>query len=71
MEGLLYYSFAQGDWHCLRGAVLGSLSLLRRRSNVGAVEVEEAREVAKSALANLHVQALAQCDRMVYLFTYL
>ena len=34
---------------------------------MGAVETEEAREVAKSALMNLHVQALAQRDRMVYL----
>ncbi|KAG0566152.1 hypothetical protein KC19_7G042200 [Ceratodon purpureus] len=62
-----FYSARLGDWHCLRGAVLGSLSLLRRKSNVGAVEIEEAREVAKSALANLHVQALAQRDRMICL----
>jgi len=58
---------AQGDWHCLRGVVLGSLSLLRRRSEVGAVEAAEANEMANSALAVLHVQALAQRDRMVIL----
>lgn len=62
-----FYSARLGDWHCLQGAVLGSLSLLRRRSNAGTVEVEDAREVAKSALTNLHVQALARKDRMLCL----
>jgi hypothetical protein len=32
---------------------------------VGAVEVEGAKEIANSALENLHVQALAQHDRKV------
>lgn len=55
----------QGDWHCLRGALLGCLSLLRRTPKVGVVEVEDAREMARLALENLHVQALAQRDRLV------
>lgn len=34
---------------------------------MGAVEVEGAKEIANSALENLHVQALAQHDRKVTL----
>jgi hypothetical protein len=64
---LIFFGLCQADWHSLRAALLGSLTLLRRAPHVGAVVGEDAREVARLALENLHVQALAQHDRMLCL----
>jgi hypothetical protein len=67
---LIFFGLCQADWHSLRAALLGSLALLRRTPHVGAVVGEDAREVAWLALENLHVQALAQHDRMVSVVSY-
>ncbi len=67
---LIFFGLCQADWHSLRPALLGSLALLRRTPHVGAVVGEDAREVARLALENLHVQALAQHDRMVSAVSY-
>ncbi|CAM6010101.1 unnamed protein product [Sphagnum balticum] len=63
----IFFGARLADWHSLRAALLGSLALLRRTPHVGAVVGEDAREVARLALENLHVQALAQHDRMLCL----
>ncbi|CAM6032453.1 unnamed protein product [Sphagnum compactum] len=63
----IFFGARLADWHSLRAALLGSLTLLRRAPHVGAVVGEDAREVARLALENLHVQALAQHDRMLCL----
>jgi hypothetical protein len=55
----------QEDWHALHGALLGSLALLKRGKDVGAVNEEDAKLLAESALQNLEVQSLSQTDRMV------
>jgi hypothetical protein len=66
----IFFGARLADWHSLRAALLGSLTLLRRAPHVGAVVGEDAREVARLALENLHVQALAQHDRMVSIVSY-
>lgn len=62
-----FFSARLEDWHALRGALLGSLALLKREKSVGSVNVEDAKLLAESALKHLEVQALAQQDRMVCL----
>lgn len=54
----------QADWRALRGALVGCLALLRRKS-IGIVTNIDAKAVAKSYLQNLQVQSLAQHDRKV------
>ncbi|THF99081.1 hypothetical protein TEA_007038 [Camellia sinensis var. sinensis] len=55
----------QADWKALRGAIVGCLALLKRKSNVGMVTVNEARAVVQSYLQNLQVQSLGQHDRKI------
>jgi len=55
----------QADWKALRGAIVGCLALMNRKSNVGMISVDEARAVAQSYLQNLQVQSLGQHDRKV------
>ncbi|KAL8170444.1 hypothetical protein V2J09_022248 [Rumex salicifolius] len=51
------------DWRALRGALVGSLVLLRRKSNLGVVTESDAKAVLNSLLQNLDVQSLGQHDR--------
>lgn len=55
----------QADWKALRGAIVGCLSLLRRKSHVGVVADDKVKAVVQSYLQNLQVQSLGQHDRKV------
>ncbi|KAL6006074.1 hypothetical protein ACLOJK_040119, partial [Asimina triloba] len=58
-----FFTSRLADWQALRGALIGCLALLRRKSSVGKVLTSDARILAKSYLQNLQVQSLAQHDR--------
>ncbi|KAM6585194.1 hypothetical protein CsatB_012196 [Cannabis sativa] len=51
------------DWRALRGALVGCLALLRRKSDVGVVSSTDAKAVAEVFLNTLQVQSLGQHDR--------
>lgn len=55
----------QADWRALRGALIGCLALLRRKSDAGMVSSIDAKAAAESYLKNLQVQSLGQHDRKV------
>lgn len=57
--------FCQADWKALRGALVGCLALLRRKSSGGVITTNDAKAVAQSYVQNLQVQSLAQHDRKV------
>lgn len=57
-------SLYQGDWRALRGALVGCLALMRRRSG-GVVTDGDANRVAQSYWQNLQIQSLGQHDRKV------
>lgn len=59
----------QTDWKAVRGALVGCLALVRRKSG-GVVTANDAKAVAQSFILNLQVQSLAQHDRKVRQFTY-
>ncbi|KAJ7522223.1 hypothetical protein O6H91_18G002200 [Diphasiastrum complanatum] len=63
----IFFADRLADWHGLQGALLGSLALLKRSKSVGAVSEDDAVRFVKSALENLHVQALTQQDRILCL----
>ena len=58
----------QADWKALRGALVGCLALMRRKSSAGVFTSTDAKAVAESFLQNLQVQSLGQHDRKVILF---
>ncbi|CAK9153494.1 unnamed protein product [Ilex paraguariensis] len=58
-----FFTERLADWRALRGALVGCLALMRRKSNVGSVTDSEARAVAQSLLENLQAQSLGQHDR--------
>ena len=60
----------QADWKALRGALVGCLALMRRKSSAGVVTSTDAKAVAESFLQNLQVQSLGQHDRKVILFCF-
>ncbi|XP_027341803.1 MMS19 nucleotide excision repair protein homolog [Abrus precatorius] len=51
------------DWRAVRGALLGCLALIRRKSVVGTVTCSDATAIAQSFLQYLQVQSLGQFDR--------
>ncbi|XP_061359137.1 MMS19 nucleotide excision repair protein homolog isoform X2 [Gastrolobium bilobum] len=51
------------DWRAVRGALVGCLALIRRKSVVGMVTDSDAKAIAQSFLQNLQVQSLGQYDR--------
>ncbi|XP_059595466.1 MMS19 nucleotide excision repair protein homolog isoform X3 [Vitis vinifera] len=51
------------DWRALRGALIGCLALMKRKSNMGRVTDNDARAVAQAYLENVQVQSLGQHDR--------
>lgn len=55
----------QADWRALRGALVGCLALIRRKSSGGMVSGTDAKAVAESYMCNIHVQSLGQYDRKV------
>ncbi|XP_057505106.1 MMS19 nucleotide excision repair protein homolog isoform X2 [Actinidia eriantha] len=58
-----FFTERLADWKALRGALLGCLALMKRKSKVGMVTLGEARAVAQSYHENLQVQSLGQHDR--------
>ncbi|KAK9281071.1 hypothetical protein L1049_003964 [Liquidambar formosana] len=61
-----FFTDRLADWKALRGALVGCLVLLRRKSNDGVVTSTDARAVAQSYLQNLQVQSLGQHDRKAF-----
>lgn len=50
----------------MRGALIGCLALMKRKSNIGSVTDNDARAVAQAYLENIQVQSLGQHDRKVH-----
>ncbi|CAA2933443.1 MMS19 nucleotide excision repair homolog isoform X1 [Olea europaea subsp. europaea] len=64
IESLIgFFTERLADWKALRGAIVGCLSLLRRKSHVGVVADDKVKAVVQSYLQNLQVQSLGQHDR--------
>lgn len=57
--------YNQADWQAVRGALVGCLALIRRKSVVGMVIGSDAKAIAQSFLLHLQVQSLGQYDRKV------
>lgn len=55
----------QSDWRALRGALVGCLALMRRKTDTGVISGSDANAVAQSFMQNLQVQSLGQHDRKV------
>ncbi|PIA64640.1 hypothetical protein AQUCO_00100245v1 [Aquilegia coerulea] len=53
------------DWQALHGTLIGCLTLLRRKSNVGMVTGSDAKSLADSYLQNIQVQPLGKQDRLL------
>ncbi|CAI0423440.1 unnamed protein product [Linum tenue] len=59
---ITFFTDRLADWRALRGAVVGCLALIRRKS-FGVVSADDAVAVARSYVQQLQVQSLAQHDR--------
>ncbi|KAB5563913.1 hypothetical protein DKX38_003967 [Salix brachista] len=59
---MVQYKILLADWRALRGALVGCLALVRRKSG-GMVSSSDAKGVVESFLQNLQVQSLGQHDR--------
>ncbi|KAL9323079.1 hypothetical protein ACSQ67_011132 [Phaseolus vulgaris] len=51
------------DWRAVRGALLGCLALIRRKSVLGIVTSTDAKAIAQSFFQYMQVQSLGQSDR--------
>jgi len=60
--------YNQADWKAVRGALVGCLALIRRKSVVGMVTGSDAKSIAQSFLQHLQVQSLGLYDRKVNYF---
>jgi hypothetical protein len=60
--------YNQADWKAVRGALVGCLALIRRKSVVGTVTGSDAKSITQSFLQHLQVQSLGLHDRKVKLF---
>ncbi|XP_038898521.1 MMS19 nucleotide excision repair protein homolog isoform X2 [Benincasa hispida] len=60
---IAFFTERLADWKALRGALVGCLALMRRKSNVGTISQNDAKSVAQSYFQNLQVQSLGQHDR--------
>ncbi|XVF74504.1 hypothetical protein PTKIN_Ptkin13bG0115700 [Pterospermum kingtungense] len=58
-----FFSDRLADWRALRGALVGCLALIRRKSSGGMVSETDAKAVAESYIRNLQVQSLGQYER--------
>ncbi|XP_077210194.1 ARM repeat superfamily protein isoform X2 [Tasmannia lanceolata] len=58
-----FFTSRLADWQALRGALLGCLALLTRKTNVGRVLDSDSTILANSFLQTLQVQSLAFHDR--------
>lgn len=60
--------YNQADWKAVRGALVGCLALIRRKSVAGMVTGSDAKAIAQSFLQYLQVQSLGHYDRKVNYF---
>ncbi|KAK8503384.1 hypothetical protein V6N12_034779 [Hibiscus sabdariffa] len=60
---ITFFTDRLADWRALRGALVGCLALMRRKSYGGMVSGTDAKAVAESYLQNLQVQSLGQDER--------
>ncbi|XP_037457909.1 MMS19 nucleotide excision repair protein homolog isoform X2 [Triticum dicoccoides] len=51
------------DWQALRGALVGCLPLLHRKSSVGTIMVADVKRLVEAFIADVQVQSLAAADR--------
>nr|XP_040250893.1 MMS19 nucleotide excision repair protein homolog isoform X3 [Aegilops tauschii subsp. strangulata] len=51
------------DWQALRGALVGCLALLHRKSSVGTIMVADVKRLVEAFIADVQVQSLAAADR--------
>ncbi|KAK1434164.1 hypothetical protein QVD17_11082 [Tagetes erecta] len=58
-----FFADRLSDWRALRGALVGCLALMRRKTDTGAISGSDANAVAQSFMQNLQVQSLGQHDR--------
>ncbi|KAJ0755553.1 putative DNA repair/transcription protein MET18/MMS19 [Helianthus annuus] len=58
-----FFADRLADWRALRGALVGCLALMRRKTDIGAISSSDANAVAQSFMQNLQVQSLGQHDR--------
>ncbi|CAL5199952.1 unnamed protein product [Lathyrus oleraceus] len=58
-----FFKERMADWQAVRGALVGCLALIRRKSVVGMVIGSDAKAIAQSFLLHLQVQSLGQYDR--------
>ncbi|KAI3727280.1 hypothetical protein L1987_67093 [Smallanthus sonchifolius] len=58
-----FFADRLSDWRALRGALVGCLALMRRKSGTGAISGSDANAVAQSFMQNIQVQSLGQHDR--------
>ncbi|ERN15159.1 MMS19 nucleotide excision repair protein homolog isoform X2 [Amborella trichopoda] len=62
-----FFTSRLADWQALRGAFIGCLALLRRKSHTGTISDNDLINLTKSFLLNIQVQALALHDRLLCL----
>ncbi|XP_059456370.1 MMS19 nucleotide excision repair protein homolog isoform X1 [Corylus avellana] len=58
-----FFTDRLADWKALRGALVGCLALMRRKSTAGMVTSSDAKAAAHCFLQDLQVQSLGQHDR--------
>ncbi|VAI80597.1 unnamed protein product [Triticum turgidum subsp. durum] len=54
---------SRSDWQALRGALVGCLALLHRKSSVGTIMVADVKRLVEAFIADVQVQSLAAADR--------
>ncbi|CAA0826899.1 ARM repeat superfamily protein [Striga hermonthica] len=64
---IVFFAERLADWKALRGALVGCLALLRRKTDVGIVTNHDVLEVTRSFLENLRLQSMAQYERKLSL----
>lgn len=58
-----FFKERMADWKAVRGALVGCLALIRRKSVVGTVTGSDAKSITQSFLQHLQVQSLGLHDR--------
>ncbi|GER28418.1 MMS19 nucleotide excision repair protein-like protein [Striga asiatica] len=63
----MYFYVYQANWKALRGALVGCLAFLRRKSDVGILTNHDVLEVTHSFLENHRLQSMAGYERKLSL----
>ncbi|VAI80600.1 unnamed protein product [Triticum turgidum subsp. durum] len=58
-----FFTSRLSDWQALRGALVGCLALLHRKSSVGTIMVADVKRLVEAFIADVQVQSLAAADR--------